>query len=907
VNNQPPLSEKNARREALIVPLEQLDRTSLQLAGGKAASLGALIRAGFAVPPGFCVTTAAYAAVSAQTSLFTSPEIGEDVSHMDRQLKRASNRRHAFLHTPLPAEIAAAVTTAYQALCATGSSAVAVRSSATTEDLPEASFAGQQETFLNVRGTDAVLAAIQGCFASLWNERAVQYRHSLGLARRDVRLAVVVQRMVEAEVAGVLFTANPLSGQRHEVVIDANPGLGEAVVSGETNPDHIVIQATTGEIVEHRLGEKQVVVQAVAEGGTRRIETHLSAERACLTDEQIRALVRLGKQVEAHAGSPQDIEWAIDGNGRISILQARPITTLFPLPATPPADEVWRVYLAFGVQQGTSRPFTPLGLSALSLLVSGFLSLLGQPRADPLHGPRFVTEAAGRPFFEITAALRSTIGRRFLLSAMQEAEVQAATGLASLVTDQRLSLRPMPRRALGRAIIHLLINTRLPWYLLQAWFTPQIATRRVQRFVERLHHTAHSTDSSDSELALAERLLTDCLRQAFGVSPVMLAGMHSFALARRLLGQLATESECQLVLGGSPTNPTTSMNLALWHLARSMRTDAGSQYLLRKDTAAQLAQDYLQGRLPAHLQQGVAHFLEQYGHQSVCELDLGLPRWSEDPTYVFARLADYLDMEEGALGPDILLQRAQQTAYAMLATLVRRAQSRSRVRGWLVHFCLQRPHALAGLREMTRFVVGLLLAQARTHLRPIGAALASAGKLDRAEDLCFLTLPEIHATLADADLRATITTRQATFEREQKRRHVPLLLLSDGSEPGTREEQDRHVALPGRTLQGVPASAGRVTGRARVIHDPHNARLLPGEILVAPSTDPGWTPLFITAAGLVMETGGAMAHGAIVAREYGLPAIVGVAGATRRIVTGVRLTLDGTGGTVTIEAETETC
>lgn len=884
--------------EDLVLPLEALDQTSLPLAGGKAASLGALIRAGFPVPPGFCVTTAAYTAVASRADVHIALE---GVAHGHAEL--AGALRTAFLRTPLPPDIVAAVTAAYQALSAGETYAVAVRSSATTEDLPQASFAGQQETFLNVRGSVAVLAAIQQCFASLWTDRATQYRSSLGLDQREARLAVVVQRMVEAEVAGVLFTANPLSGKRQEAVIDANPGLGEAVASGVTNPDHVVVDTASGDIVQRHLGEKQVVIQAAAEGGTRHVQADASPDRACLTDEQIRALVALGAQIEARAACPQDIEWALNPVGQIFVLQARPITTLFPLPATAPADETWRVYLAFGLQQGTARPFTPLGLSALRSLASGFLALLGRPLADPLNGPRFVTEAAGRPFFEITAALRTALGRRFLLTAMREAEIHAAVGLASLVTDPRLSLRPVPRRAFGRALVRLLVSTRLPWYLLQALLAPRTANARVQRVVERLRSSPQTDESADLHLLRAERLLADCLRLAFRVSPAMLAGMQSFTLARRFLGKLATESECQVVLGGSPTNPTTHMNLALWRLARDLRADTDSQHLLRQTASAQLAQDYQQGRLPAPLQQGVARFLQEYGHQSVCELDLGVPRWSEDPTYVFALLTGYLDMEEDALRPDLQLQRARQAALTTITTLAQRARRRSWLRGWLVRLCLQRAHALAGLRETTRFVVGLMLSQTRTHLQPVAATLAQAGKLEHAEDLCFLTLPEIHAALAGTDLRATITSRQATFQRELKRRHVPLILLSDGTEPGSQVGQG--TALPASTLQGVPASAGRVTGRARVIHDPHNARLFPGEILVAPSTDPGWTPLFLTAAGLIMETGGAMSHGAIVAREYGLPAAVGVATATERLATGTRVTLDGATGTVTIEAEAD--
>ncbi len=891
---------------ALVVPLETLDRTSLPLAGGKAANLGELIRAGFTVPAGFCVAAAAYVRASSRAGLDTYLSGLEAVSPEEsaRQIELATAIRAAVCQTPLPPEVIEAVTSAYQSLSAGEPIPVSVRSSATAEDLPDASFAGQQETFLNVIGIEAVLTAVQRCFASLWTDRATQYRASLGIAPRDVRLAVVVQRMVEAEVAGVLFTANPLTGKRRQAVIDANPGLGEAVVSGATNPDHFVVQTTTCEIVERRLGDKQVLIQVAAGGGTCKIEAGPSPARACLSDEQIRALATLGARVEALYETPQDIEWAIDASGQIFLLQARPITTLFPLPAgAPSTDENLSVYLAFGVQQGTYRPFTPMGLSALRCLSSGFLALIGSPLREPLVGPRFVTEAASRPFFEVTAALRSPFGRGFLLEAMRGAEARAATSFERLVTDPRLSLRKTPRRVFGRALVLLLARTRLPWYLLQALLAPQAASRRVQRFVERLRNGPQIDASVDAaaHLVASECLLLHALRLAFRVSPVMLAGMQSFALARRLLGELASESECQIVLGGSPTNPTTQMNLALWRLSGEIRADATSRQLLAARPSGRLAQDYQQGTLPAPLQQGLARFLQEYGHQGVCELDLGVPRWSEDPTYVLALLTGYLEMEESVHAPDRQLQRAERLARAMIATLAQRARYKHWLRGWLVRLCLQRAHALAGFREMTRFVVGLRLSQARELLWPVGEELVRAGRLNEAADLFFLTLSEAHAALAGADLRERVSERRATFARELRRRHVPLVLLSDGTEPTAARETTQSAARSEGTLQGTPASAGRVTALARVILDPHDAHLSPGEILVAPSTDPGWTPLFLTASGLVMEVGGAMAHGAIVAREYGIPAVVGVAGATERIATGSRVTLDGTVGTVVVE------
>ena len=895
---------------ALVVPLETLDRTSLPVAGGKAANLGKLIRAGFAVPAGFCVTTAAYVCVSSRAGLDTYLSGLEAVSREEsaRQIKLATAIHTALCQTPLPPEVIEAVTRAYQALSPGDPIPVSVRSSATAEDLPEASFAGQQETFLNVIGSEAVLTAVQRCIASLWTDRATQYRSSLGIAPGNVRLAVVVQRMVEAEVAGVLFTANPLTGKRRQAVIDANPGLGEAVVSGATNPDHFVVQTTTGEIIERRLGDKQVLIQAAVGGGTQKIEADASPARACLSDEQIQALAALGTRVEALYETPQDIEWAIDTSGQIFLLQARAITTLFPLPADAPStDESLRIYLAFGVQQGTYRPFTPMGLSALRCLSSGFLTLIGSPLRDPLAGPSFVTEAAGRPFFEVTAALRSPFGRRFLLEAMREAEVHAATSFEHLVTDPRLSLRKTPRRAFGRALVLLLARTRLPWYLLQAFLAPQASSRRVQRFVAQLRN-AHQIDASAdaaTHLAEASRLLQHCLRLAFRVSPVMLAGMQSFALARRMLGELASESECQIVLSGSPANPTTQMNLALWRLSQKIRVDATSKQLLQSTPAERLAQEYQQGWLPAPLQQGLARFLQEYGHQGVCELDLGVPRWSEDPTYVLDLLSGYLEMEESAHAPDLQLQRAGHAARAMIATLSRRARHKHWLRGRLVGWFLRRAYALAGFREMTRFVAGLVLTQTRELLRPVGEELVRVGRLTQAEDLFFLTLPEAHTALAGTDLREYVSERRATFARELGRRHVPLVLLSDGTAPTTQPQKTQSAVQAGGTLRGVPASPGVVTATARVILDPHDARLEPGEILVAPSTDPGWTPLFLKAAGLVMEVGGAMAHGAIVAREYGIPAVVGVAGASERIVTGSRVTLDGAAGTVVIELMSE--
>jgi pyruvate,water dikinase len=319
---------------------------------------------------------------------------------------------------------------------------------------------------------------------------------------------------------------------------------------------------------------------------------------------------------------------------------------------------------------------------------------------------------------------------------------------------------------------------------------------------------------------------------------------------------------------------------------------------VRTTPAAQLAAAYRQCKLPACLQQGLADFLMRYGHRSVAELDLGVPRWSEDPAYLFGILAGYLQIGALTETPDQQFQHMAQAAEALVTELTRRAQRRSRARGLLAGFFLRRARALGGLREMPRFCLALLLADLRRLLLPIGAELAQRGCLMVADDIFFLTLPEVRDALDGMDFRVTVQERRALFTQESLRRAVPLVLLSDGTTPVTEPDA---LASTGATLRGLPAAPGHTTAAARVVYDPHDSALMPGEILVASVTDPGWTPLFLTAGGLVMEFGGPMAHGAIVAREYGIPAVVGVTGATERIPNGSRITVDGSTGTIVIE------
>jgi pyruvate,water dikinase len=888
----------------LIRPFAAIDRTALSIVGGKGANLGELTRAGFPVPPGFCVTTAAYALVAAGAGLepildalaATRPEQTERLAEL------AAAARERLLAAPLPAAVADAVTGAYLALGDGRPVPVAARSSATAEDLPDASFAGQQDTYLNVVGVDAVLDAVRRCWASLWTDRAVAYRARNGIDHRTVQLAVVAQRMIEATVAGILFTADPVTGRRGRAVIDAGPGLGEAIVSGAVNPDHFVVDTAAGAIVERRLGDKRVAVEPLPGGGTRRVERAAGDGAACLADAQIRALAELGARVEAHYGAPQDTEWAIDAAGAIWLLQARPITTLYPLPAgRPRRDDDLRVYFSFNVAQGVFRPLTPMGLQAFHLIGSAVATRAGWPPRDRLVGPSGLVDAGHRLFIDITGLVRSGPGRRLLPGVMRMVEARTGAVLGRLMADPRLTPTRGSPWPLARTLARLLLRERLLIRLVQAVVAPGAARGRAARLVAEAARPAALPPAATAadRLDLAEARLEQAPHLLFGIAPVFVAGLAANALAGRLLGDLASLDERQAVLRGLPHNPTTEMDLALWALAQRIRADPASARRLAERAPERLADDYRAGALPEPLQAGLADFLSRYGQRGVAEIDLGLPRWSEDPTHILGVLANYLQLTDPELAPDLQFRRAADAARAMAAELRRRAGRRGWLRGTLVGFLLGRARGLSGLREAPKFVIVTVLARVRELLRPVGDELARAGRLTAADDIFFITLPEARVALAGADLRPVVAARRAEYARELGRRRVPRILLSDGSEP------EAEAPAEAGALRGTPASAGVATAPARVILDPTGARLAPGEILVAPSTDPGWTPLFLTAGGLVMEMGGAMSHGAVVAREYGIPAVVGVPDATERIATGQRVTVDGSAGTVAVEVAPE--
>ena len=839
----------------------------LPLGGGKAVNLGELIRADLPVPPGVCLTTVAYAREAIEVQSLVDQLSEAEPGQRERL---ALQIRARLTEVAIQEEVRLAIEQAVRELGET--TLLAVRSSATAEDLPFASFAGQQETILNVSGAAAVLDAVRRCWASLWTERAVVYRANNGIDQRSVHLAVVIQQLVDASAAGVLFTADPLTGHRYRAVVEAHSGLGEAVVSGAVNPDHWLVDSVTLRVLD-------------------------GPGDGCLTSHQIRQLVHLGQRVQGLFGAPQDIEFAVDATGKVWLVQARAITTLYPLPAGAPSDpRQLRVYLSFNVAQGVLRPLTPMGIEAFRLIGEGAASIFGVKRQTPL-----LAEASGRLFVDLTTPLRSTFWRRVVRFALSQGEARSGLAIDAVLDDPRLAPRPTSRLRVARSVGLALRKSHMPLSLIGAWLWPSRAQNAVAGLRQSLRDQPLPPPSASPEERLAA--VEDFLHRwpamtVPRIAPVMIGGLGAFALAYRLAGDVGERDDWDAVRRALPNNPTTEMDLALWELAVASRADPDARAALSERSIEQLDEAYAARRLPPALQDGLAAFLAEYGHRAVAEIDVGLPRWSEDPTPLLAHLANYLALDERAASPAAQFEAAAAEAERALHAIVHRTAKRSRPRALLVRFLLRRGRALAGYREMPKFLAVLILARARGVLLTVGEDLLERGVMERADDVFFLTFDDARRSLRGPDARALVAQRRARYAEELRRRHVPRLLLSDGTEPQPAGDAAMIASADGRVLRGTPASAGRVEGRARVIIEPAGARLAPGEILVAPSTDPGWTPLFLTAGGLVMEMGGAMSHGAVVAREYGIPAVVGVPAATERIADGEAIRVDGSSGTV---------
>ena len=895
-----------------ILPL-QTERATLEDVGGKGANLAKLACAGYAVPGGFLVTTQAYRDYVAANGL--EARIHDRVASISQDdlgaLQAASEAiRGWFSSGAIPPELADAIRESYAGI---GQPPVAVRSSATAEDLPEMSFAGQQDTFLNVVSEAGLLRAVVDCWSSLWTARAIGYRTRNGIDHDEVALSVVVQEMIQSEISGVMFTAHPLTGLRTETVIDATLGLGEALVGGHVDPDHYVVDTVEHRIVTKRLGAKSIAMRGRAEGGVETVDED-AADRQALTDEQILELAQLGHRVAAEYNFPQDIEWAW-ADGRLYVLQSRPVTALFPLPDWVRPEE-FKVFFSFSTVQGVMGPMTPLGQDCMRVLFAGVAGLVGYPTTFDTQTA--ITAAGERLWLNLTPLVQNTIGRKIISTALNLLEPTVKQALQSIWDEPRV-MKNMggPRWSTLRRAAPFM---SLFWKnVLRCWRDPDGRRTQAKQLIEERVATIQAQSDAMGERPdrLARRVAL--IGEPFHTFPFIIlngfstaiAGLIPLGILHRIASHLpeseqgadAGRSNLALEINrGLPHNVTTEMDMRLWETALVIRSDPDSAERFRQASASDLAADYLAGRLPAPVQAAMAEFMEQYGHRCLGEIDFGRPRWREKPEYIMQVLQGYLRIEDEAQAPGAVYERGKQAAQA--ASVQLEAAARRTFGGWLkarvVRWAVSRFRSLAGFRESPKFYMMRLMGIIRQGLLESGEELVAEGVLDRHDDLFFLHLIELESLAQgdDGDWKGLIKENRQVYEREEMRPQVPRLLLGDGR--AIYEGLSTPAGAGDGVITGSPVSPGVAEGLVRVVLDPLGVQLEPGEILVCPGTDPAWTPLFLTAGGLVMEVGGMITHGAIVAREYGLPAVVGVNRATTRLKTGQRVRVDGSTGQVVV-------
>jgi pyruvate,water dikinase len=845
----------------VISRLTDPDAVDLSRTGGKGANLAALVRAGLPIPAGFVVSTSVYRDFVREHRLDVL--IRQEMAHLDDHhgaVDAASQRlRRAFEVAENPADVREAITAAYTTL---GEGPVAVRSSATAEDLPEASFAGQQDTVLNVVGASDLCDAVRRCWSSLWTARAIAYRRRHDIEHERVAVAVVVQRMVPADVAGVLFTADPVSGRRDHIVIEAAAGLGEAVVSGRVSPDRWTIDART---------------HAVLSGPD-------DAAPSLLTPDQLHALVGLGSRAADVFGIPQDIEWAVCG-GRCWLLQSRPITSLFPLPPAS-AQPGLRVYIpVMLVAQGVVEPFTPAGNVFFRAMAGAWIRYLSTGSRRPEgEAPPWLPIVAGRIYLDATPLLQRRRLAAKVISSMRMKDPDASAVLHDWLAKNSARL-PRPQ---GRSNMRGLVAW-VPKVLSGVVMTivaPDRTRRRLLTAADeqmaRLEQEAAALSSPLEQVEFVDRILpVRTCDLVVDQLPAVYAEELAKVVAERLLERwLGTSAGFEPARRWLPHDPTVAMGAELARLAR--------------DHAAA-------GTEPSPTSPEVAEFLAAYGHRAPDrEIDLGLPRLADDPTYVVELIRGYIRSGE----PRQALARFQtgsaqaQAAAAESVASVRRAKGP--LRALVLRSLLDRYRELGGLREQPKFDMVRAIALGQRTLRRTGATLVANGLLEHADDVFFLDAADVRAVLADEcrDLRALVAANRREYERELSRRAVPRILVSDGET--VYGPAARPVTEKADLLVGTAISPGVHEGVVRMLDSPVGAGLVPGEVLVAASTDPGWTPLFLLAGALVMEVGGVVSHGAVVAREYGIPAVAGIADATTRLRTGQRVRVDGGNGRVTL-------
>jgi rifampicin phosphotransferase len=872
-----------------LLSFSEIDKTKLALVGGKGANLGELGKIeGINVPPGFCISTEAFKRIITETPSMN--ELLDQLSLLtiaDRKKIGAlsSDIRKTIEEIAIPQDILEELTLHLSRLG--DKNAYAVRSSATAEDLPTASFAGQQDTYLNVIGKEAILHAISKCWASLFTDRAIIYRIQNGFDHRKVNLAVVVQQMVFPQAAGILFTADPVTGNRKVLSIDASFGLGEALVAGLVNADNYKVREA--EVIDKKISPKKLAIYALQNGGTATQDIVPEQQtRQALTDEQIVQLAHWGRKIEQHFGSPQDIEWCL-ADDTFYIVQSRPITTLYPIPQA--NDNENHVYVSVGHQQMMTDPFKPLGLSVWMLTGNRHMFKTG----------------GGRLFVDISMGLATPAGRQNLLDVLGHSDPLIKDALITIIERDFIKSASNDNSEPGPVKSHKGMSSAD--ILAEAGNDPAIVADLIKHSETSMEALKQNIQTK-SGLDVFDCILEDMQQRRQRSSEmknlsVIMAAIHASAWINENMNDwLGEKNVADTISLSVPNNVTSEMGMALLDVADVIRPYpqiieylSSTKFGTKEDNFFDALLQFEGGQ---QVRDAIAAFLDKYGMRCAGEIDITRTRWREKPAILVPMiLSNIKNLEPGESKRKFEhgRQEALKKEQDLLARLKQLPDGEQKAVETKQMIDLVRN--FIGYREYPKYDIVSRYFIYKQALLKEAERLVQTNVLNEKEDIFYLTFEE----LQEAVPRASGTNKldyQIIIKRKEEYKLYekltpPRVITSDGE---IITGQYKRENLPGNAIAGLAVSSGLVEGRARVILTMEAADLEDGDILVTPFTDPSWTPLFLSIKGLVTEVGGLMTHGAVIAREYGLPAVVGVENATRLIKDGQRIRVHGTEGYV---------
>ncbi len=843
--------------------------------GGKAGNLGEMLSRELPVPEGFVVLTKGYRTFVQENHL--EGKILELTGRI-RELGGTNYEKRIeelFMNSEIPKTMENEILQKYEEY---GSPTVAVRSSATAEDLPGLSFAGQYSSYLNVHGNDELLNSIKACWASLWNERAVSYRERQGIGIDGLAHGVVVQQLVKGEKAGILFTANPLNGRRDQMLINASWGLGEAIVGGEVNPDQWIVDRNTGDVVEELLSTKEVMTVR-EQYGIKNIPVPEEKKMiSTLEKNEIIELIKLAEKVENHYGTPQDLEWAME-EGKISLVQTRPVTSLFPVPEAVPGKEGLRIYMNFNnYSQAMKEPFTPMGAEVMRLMAKDLIRKMGRKDPDDPKNLWYLQFTAGRMMLDVTDVLRNPkTWKKFDHNPADKDPITLAA-MKQLLEREREEITSKKGISLLRKINWRMIKygisgvRRMKVGQKDAVMGRKKAIEHGENLRKRLYEQSKRLQSRRDRMEFIENAGGELFLDGFGMIFYVAASSKYLEKAEKILMDAGLETkDLEKVEKAVPYSVTTEMGMAILKISKDLDE--------RGERATEETPE-------------VKAFLKRYGHRNNIELDVGVVEWAEDPSYVLDLINTYIETKTYDESIERFEKSKMEAEEAILRLAAQVENAAGKGKGKKLEKLLRDYREMFGIRELSKFYVRHTLSLVRKQLQIIGEEMVEAGQLDHCEDVFYLSFENLVST---ENLREKSRKLREKHKKNMELR-APRIMTSTGEAIHSvkTEEKEGH-------LTGIPVSPGNYEGRVRILHHPEEGdRLEVGDILVTTGTNPAWTPLFLKLGALVMETGGTISHGSVVAREYGLPAVAGVADATTVLKDLQRIRIDGETGSIEV-------